>query len=126
MDEFEHMAKRQRKWMLYLLGIFLIGAIITPFERVFLGLALGHTVSYYSLRLLHNRTKTFGQAAIEGRKILGLGTFLRLMGVAIAIFIALRFEHKIHTISVVLGLITLYIVLIIDYTIYAIQQSNSK
>lgn len=126
MIEFEHMAERQRKWMLYLLLIFLIGAFITPYKRVFLGLLLGHVVSYYGLRLLHNRAKAFGEAVVQDKRIYGLGTFLRLVGAAIAIIIAVNLEHKVHIIGVVFGLITSYVVLIVDYTIYFARQSNNK
>lgn len=124
MVEYERMAERQRKWMLYLLLIFFVGAMLLPYKRVILGLLLGHVVSYYSLRLLHNRAKAFGEAIVEEKRSLGLGTFLRLLGAALAIIIAMKFEHKIHIIAVVFGLITSYIVIVADYTIYSIRQQK--
>src|SRR5690625_7955633 len=73
MEEFARMEIRQRKWMLYLLAIFLFGAAITPYERFFLGLLVGHVVSYYGLRLLQNRAKAFGRLAVDGKRTSGLG-----------------------------------------------------
>lgn len=126
MEDFERMEVRQRKWMLYLLAIFLLGAAVTPYERFFLGLLLGHVVSYYGLRLLHNRAKAFSQAIIDEKRTTGLGTFFRLIGAGVAIGLALKFQEKIHIIGVVFGLTTSYIVMIVDYTIDAIHQSKVK
>lgn len=114
MVDYERMAKRQQKWMLYLLIIFLLGALLTPYEHIFLGLLLGHVVSYYGLRLLHNRGKAYGKAIVEDGRPPGLGTFLRLVGAAIAILIAIKFEHKVHLIAVVCGLMTSYVVMLVD------------
>src|SRR5690625_4773366 len=124
MEEFARMEIRQRKWMLYLLAIFLFGAAITPYERFFLGLLVGHVVSYYGLRLLQNRAIAFGRLAVDGKRTSGLGTFFRLIGAGVAIWLALKYEEKIHIIGVVLGLTTSYVVMIIDYTIYSIRQSK--
>src|SRR5699024_872234 len=121
MEDFARMEVRQRKWMLYLLAIFILGAAITPYDRFFLGLALGHIVSYYGLRLLHNRAKAFTDAIIEEKRSLGLGTFLRLIGAGLAVWLALKYEHKIHIIGVVLGLTTSYIVMMIDYAYESIR-----
>lgn len=124
MEEFVRMEVRQRKWMLYLLAIFIFCAAITPYDRFFLGLTVGHVVSYYGLRLLHNRAKAFSQAIIEEKRVTGLGTFLRLIGAGLAVWLAMKYEHKLHIIGVVLGLTTSYFVIILDFTIRSIHQSK--
>lgn len=126
MEEFVRMEVRQRKWMLYLLAIFILGATVTPYDRFFLGLAFGHLVSYYGLRILHNRAKAFSEAVIHEKRTSGLGSFLRLIGAGLAVWLALKFDHKVHIIGVVLGLTTSYLVMIVDYTIYSIRQSKVK
>lgn len=122
MDEYEQMVGNQRRWMLYLLGLFLIGAFITPFQRVFMGLMLGHVVSYYSLRLLHRNITRFGKAVLGEGSTVGLGTFLRLISAGIAIFIALKFEEEFHLIAVVIGLLTSYVVMFIDVTLRTVKN----
>src|SRR5690625_5931287 len=95
-----------------------------PLRTFFLGILVGHVVSYYGLRLLQNRAKAFGRLAVDGKRTSGLGTFFRLIGAGVAIWLALKYEEKIHIIGVVLGLTTSYVVMIIDYTIYSIRQSK--
>src|SRR5690625_2941631 len=111
-EDIARMERRQLKWMLYLLAIFLFGGAITPYERFFLGLLVRHVVSYYGLRLLQNRAKAFGRLAVDGKRTPGLGTFFRLIGAGVAIWLALKYEEKIHIIGVVLGLTTSYVVMI--------------
>lgn len=41
MFEFDSMVARQRKWMLYFLALFVLGAGFLPYTRVFNGLVLG-------------------------------------------------------------------------------------
>src|SRR5699024_4312318 len=99
---------------------------VTPHERVFLGLLLGHVVSYYGLRLLHRRANAFGKAVAEKGKPPGLGTFFRLIGVAVAIGIALKWDHKFNLIAVILGLMTSHIVILIETFYSSIRQTREK
>lgn len=117
MEEYERLVESQRKWMLYLLVFFLIGASVTSYQRIFLSLLLGYVVGYYSLRFLQSRIKAFGRAVVERGSSAHLGTFIRLAGIAVVVIISLRYPEKIHLISVVIGLAIAYLILFIDFTI---------
>jgi len=116
MEEFDRLVTFQRTWMLYLLAIFIIGASVTSYERIFISLLFGYVVGYYSLRFLQSRIRAYGQTVIEKGSGANLGTFIRLGGVAVVVMISLRFPEKIHLISVVIGLALSYLILFINFT----------
>ena len=122
MSQYEKMTIRQRKWMLYLLSILVLGAGFTPYPRIFLGLLLGSAVSFYNLWLLQRKTKKFGQAAAEQGSVLGIGTFSRLAAAALAVLITLRFEEHFHIIAVVVGLGTSYVIIMLDYLLFTMKE----
>ncbi|MFA1822702.1 ATP synthase subunit I [Virgibacillus oceani] len=122
MSQYEKMTIRQRKWMLYLLSILVLGAGFTPYPRAFFGLLLGSAVSFYNLWLLQRKTKKFAIAAAEQGSVLGIGTFSRLAAAALAVLIALRFEEHFHMIAVVVGLGTSYIIIMLDYLLFTLKE----
>ncbi|MFD1852178.1 ATP synthase subunit I [Oceanobacillus bengalensis] len=127
MSEYDLMVRRQRKWMLYLLAIFVVGVGFTSYTRIFYGLLLGTTVSFYNLWLLQHKTKAFGKAVAEqGKARGGLGTFSRLAAAVLAVLIALRFEETFHIIAVVIGIVTSYFVLALDGIVQFITHSKKK
>lgn len=115
MPEYEHMVNRQRKWMFYLLAILVLGAAFSPYPNFFNGLLLGSVISFYILWNLQQKIKRFGEAAAENRKIWGIGTFTRMASAGLAVLIALKFEVYFNLIGVIIGLVTCYIVIIIDF-----------
>ncbi|MBM7571284.1 ATP synthase subunit I [Aquibacillus albus] len=118
MKQYEKMIARQRKWMFYLLAIIVLGAGFTPYPRIFLGLLLGAVLSFYNLWLMQRKIKQFGQVIVENSPLKGIGTFSRMATAALAVLIALRFEDYFHMIAVVIGLMTAYIVIMIDFAIF--------
>ncbi|RDY72310.1 ATP synthase subunit I [Halobacillus sp. SY10] len=115
MQGYQQMMTRQRKWMFYLLAIFVLGWGITPWQPIFLGLLLGSALSFYNLWLMQRKIRKLGEASADNRSVRGIGTFTRLASGALAVVIALQFEEYFHLISVVLGLMAAYIVILIDY-----------
>jgi len=126
MEEYERLVERQRKWMLYLLVFFLIGASITSHQRIFLSLLLGYVVGYYSLRFLQSRIKAFGRAVVEKGSSANLGTFIRLGGIAVVAVMALRFPEKVHLLSVIAGIGIAYVILFFDFTLQAIAADKES
>ncbi len=127
MQVFDQMVERQRKWMLYILVVFILLAAGLPVHRpLFLGLLLGSVISYYGMRLLQNRLRVFGRTAVESGKAKGLGTMFRLLGAVAAVFLAFYLEEKVNYYGVVAGLATAYVVLIIDASIYFIWKDVKK
>ncbi|WP_082232670.1 ATP synthase subunit I [Halobacillus massiliensis] len=115
MEEYQQMMTRQRKWMFYLLAILVLGWGLTPWQPIFLGLLLGSTISFYNLWLMQKKITKFGETSTTDKPKRGLGTLTRMATAALAVVITLQFEEHFHLISVVLGLMTAYFVILIDY-----------
>lgn len=115
MPEFQTMFARQRKWMFFLLSFYVLGWGFTAQQSIFLGLILGTSLSLFNLWLMARKIDKFGQAAAEGRQIRSLGSFSRMATGALAIVITMRYPDQFHLISVVIGLMTSYIVIMIDF-----------
>lgn len=118
MTDYKRMVNRQRKGMLYLLAIFVLGAGFTPYTRVFLGLILGGVVSFYNLYLLQRKTDEFSDVVLGGKRLRGVGMISRFAAVALAIVISIRFEAQFEIIAVVIGLMTSLVVIIIDFIFF--------
>ena len=127
MFEFDSMVGRQRKWMLYLLALFVLGAGFLPYTRVFNGLVLGGVISFYNLWLLQQKTKQFGDNVAESGEVKsGLGTFSRMAAAVLAVFIATRFEENFHVIAVVIGLVSSYLVMGLDGIVRMISMRRDR
>ncbi|MFC4024965.1 ATP synthase subunit I [Oceanobacillus longus] len=125
MSEYDKMVTRQRKWMLFLLAIIVIGSGFSSYNQVFNGLLLGGAVSFYNLWLLQHKTKALGKAIAETGKVRGgLGTFSRLAATILAVLIALRFNETFHIIAVVFGIISSYIVIGLDVGMRLIKNKE--
>jgi ATP synthase protein I len=111
----ENQYARQRKWMFYLLAILVLGAGFTPYLQVFLGLLLGSAVSFYNLYLLQKKTIEFTEAVAKSEKPRGIGMISRFAAASLAIIIALRYEEYFDVIAVIIGLMTSYLVIMIDF-----------
>lgn len=122
MQQYVKMVTRQRKWMLYLLALLVLGAGFTPYLSIFLGLLLGTVVSFYNLWILQKKVYDFGEAVANKQSAKGLGTVSRLAAVAFAVIITLRFEDYFHVIAVIIGLMTSYIVIIIDFMVFRFKD----
>ncbi|MGI8316617.1 ATP synthase subunit I [Halobacillus mangrovi] len=121
MIDYQQMISRQRKWMFYLLALLVLGWGVTPWKPVFLGLLLGTILSFYNLWTMQRKISKLGEHSTDidtsksKKRKPNIGTFTRLATGALAAVIALQFEEHFHIISVVLGLMTAYFVIFIDY-----------
>ncbi|WP_026570772.1 MULTISPECIES: ATP synthase subunit I [Sediminibacillus] len=122
MQQYEYMITRQRKWMFYLLALLVLGSAFTPYPRIFLGLLLGTVIGFYNLWLMQRKIQQLGKAAAEQRSTKGIGTFSRLAAAAAAVLIALQFEEYFHLIGVLIGLMTVYVVIMIDFAIFRVKD----
>jgi len=126
MSSYEQMALRQRRWMLFLLAVFVIGAGFTPYKRVFLGLILGSAFSFYNLWLLQKRVRLFGDALERKEKPAGLGSAARFAAAVAAIIIAGQYDEYFNVIAVIIGLATSYLVTVADFLIFQLHKSEKK
>lgn len=126
MPEFMQMYNRQRKWLFYLLSIYVLGWGFTHYQTVFLGLILGTAFSYFNLWLMVREMKKFDKTITSGKKVRSLGSFSRMASAAISVLITLKYPQYFQIISVILGLMTIYIVIMIDYLFHSFNAHKTK
>ncbi|MFE8698065.1 ATP synthase subunit I [Cytobacillus sp. FJAT-53684] len=115
MPEFKTTFVRQRKYIFLLLSIYVLGWGFTSYQSIFLGLILGTSLSLFNLWLIVRKTQRFGDAVVRGEKVRSLGTITRMASALLAVMLALEYPKELHLVSVVFGLMTSYIVIMIDY-----------
>lgn len=126
MNEFSTMANRQRKWMLYLLAISVLGWGFSDYKQIFAGLILGLAVGFYNLFLLHKKVDVIGEKAAKNQTARSFGTLSRFAGAALVAVISLRFPEHFHILASVMGLMAGYIVIMIDFIFYLKETSTTK
>lgn len=124
MDVYDKMVKVQRKWMLIFLAILVIGLVVLPYKQILLGLLLGSIVSVFNMWFLQSRVKRFGEAIAGGKSVVGLGTFMRMLTSVLAIAIALRFDQLFHIYATVIGLVSSYLIMMIEAFIRSAIEAN--
>jgi ATP synthase protein I len=125
MPELQQLFNRHRTFMLYLLSLLVLGWGFTPYHSIFLGLILGTSISLLNHWLMMRKTKRFSDAVVNERPVRSLGTITRMGTAVIASLIALRYPDTFHFLSVILGLMTSYVVIMIDFVILTIQSHKS-
>jgi ATP synthase protein I len=115
MPELKVMFSRQRRWMFLLLSIYVLGWGFTSYQSIFLGLIFGTSLSLFNLWFMLRKMGQFDQAVSQGKKIRSMGSFSRFATAALAVIVSMRYPEQLHLISVVVGLMTSYIVIIIDF-----------
>ncbi|MEQ6377001.1 ATP synthase subunit I [Bacillaceae bacterium S4-13-56] len=120
------MVSRQRKFMLFLLAFLVVGWGFTPYQYFFLSILIGAILSFYNLWLLQRKIDKLGEAIEYGRTARSLGTFTRLAAAALAVMIAIEFEDQLSIIGIVIGLMTSYLVIMIEFFLQIIQSSDRK
>ena len=68
MQELDKMFHRQRKYMVYLLGIYVLGVILTTYDKIFQGLILGTIFSLFIFWSMVQKNKKFSEAVAAGKK----------------------------------------------------------
>ncbi|WP_316570567.1 ATP synthase subunit I [Neobacillus sp. YIM B06451] len=106
---------RVRRYLYFLLSLYVLGWGFTAHKSIFAGLVLGTACSLFNLWLMVRKTDKFGDAVMKGKKVRSLGSFNRMATAALAAIIALKYPDQFHLISVVVGLMTSYIVIMIDF-----------
>ncbi|MBA2874475.1 ATP synthase subunit I [Thermaerobacillus caldiproteolyticus] len=124
MEKFQQMFLRQQKYIFYLLSLYTLGWGFTEYKTLFLSLILGTVVSLFMLWSLVRKIEKFGRAVAHGKKVRSIGTFSRLAAAALAAAIAIQYPQYFSIVPVVLGLMTSYIVIIIDFLLQKFQKNG--
>lgn len=119
---------RTKKYLYFFLAICALGWGFTPYHPTFLGLFLGSSVSLFNFWLLVRRAHAFDKAIETSGKIHGIGTLSRMASSVAVMLIAVEFPQKVHLISVVIGLMTAYIVIMADYLLqhFILHKNGEK
>ncbi|GIN69747.1 ATP synthase protein I [Bacillus sp. J14TS2] len=120
MSEIQQLFIRHCKYMLYFLAIYVLGWGFTEYKTIFMGLILGTVVSLYNHWNLYRKTKRLGLAVTEGKKVYGMGMLIRMAAVILAVYVAMEFPDVFHLGSVIIGIVTAYAVIMIDFMIQQI------
>lgn len=126
MDDLQQLFNRHRKYILYLLAIFVLGWGFTPYQSIFMGLILGTAISFFNLWMMVRRMDKFGEAVLAGRKMRSLGTLSRMAAAILAVFIAMQYPENFNLISVIIGLMTSYLVIVIDALISILFRRDKQ
>ncbi|WP_409303217.1 ATP synthase subunit I [Peribacillus sp. SCS-155] len=122
MPELEVMFTRQRKYIMFLLALYLLGGAVTPYHSIFYGLILGTAFSLFNFWSMVRKNRKFSEAVSAGKKVKSLGSLTRLTIGALAAVIALRYPEHFNIVSVVIGLMTAYVVIMIDYFVQNLRR----
>ncbi|RFU62327.1 ATP synthase subunit I [Peribacillus glennii] len=126
MPELQSMFKRQRTYIMFLLVLYVLGAGFTPYYTIFMGLILGTGFSLFNLWSLVRKNRKFSEAVAANEKAKSLGTLTRIAIGALAAVVALRYPEHFHVVSMVIGLMTAYVVIIIDFFIQNLRREKKE
>lgn len=113
MSNYKTMAKRQRRWMLIIIGLIMVLTLFMPNKHFPQGILLGSAVSYYNLWILQRRANVFGKSAAKSGQRKGLRTASRFAAAALGAMIAIRYDLSV--VGFMIGLIISYPVIVIDF-----------
>lgn len=121
MLELQQLYERIRKYLYYLLALFVLGWGFTYYQAVFLGLILGTSLGFFNLRILMKRTNRFGEAVVEGKKMRSLGMLTRMAIAVIGTAVVLWYPVHFNLIGFVVGLMIPYAVILLDFFVQAFR-----
>jgi ATP synthase protein I len=110
--------QRSRSYIFFLLSLYVLGWGFTSYKSIFLGLILGTTLGLFNLWLLAKKMDKFGDAVASGGRVPSLGLLSRMATAVLAVMIAVEYPDFFHLYSVILGIVTPYIVIMIDFFLH--------
>ncbi|MDQ0154308.1 ATP synthase subunit I [Robertmurraya andreesenii] len=107
--------QQHQRYIFFLLSFYVLGWGFTSYKTIFLGLVLGTALGLFNMWLLARKVDRFGDAVIRGEKVRSLGMISRMATAILAVVIALEYSNLFHLYSVILGLMTPYFVIMINF-----------
>jgi ATP synthase protein I len=114
MEDYVVLTKRYSVYTVFFIAIFISLALLTSYQSIFWGLALGSIISLSNLLSTYFQVKRLGESLEIGRAKLSLGTLFRFALVIGAVYIALHYPGLFDLISVVIGLMLTNIIILIN------------
>lgn len=125
MDDPKLTFSRQRKYLLFILAVYVLGYGLTAYKTVFRRI-LGTVFSLFNFLLLVRRMNAFDRAVVKGKSIRSLGSAARWCNAILAVAVAYKNPEYFHMASTVIGLMTIYPVIMIDSFIQLKRSSMEE
>lgn len=124
MSDIKPIYQKQRRILFFLLSFYVLGWGFTTYETIFLGLIFGTSLGLFNMWLLARRVDKFGDKVLKGEKVRSLGMMTRMASGILAVMIALEYPDYLHLYSVILGLMTPYFVIMIEFFKQAVHSDK--
>ncbi|TCS83410.1 ATP synthase subunit I [Tepidibacillus fermentans] len=130
MDDFKQRILRIIRYTLFLLSFFIIG-MLTPYSKMFSGLALGTFVSLLNTIYTAWKVNKIGEFAVSAKNHLRRrphfsGMLTRFANSILAVMLVYQYPQHIHLISTLFGLFVTQIVTIVDGIINTKREKENK
>lgn len=126
MQDLLRMHVRYQKYILYIMSLAVLGWGFTAYKAIFLGFILGTLFSCFNLWNLVRKIDRFGKYVVQGKNVRSIGMFTRMAAAVLAVVIAEKYSDYFQLISVIVGLMTSYFVIMIDMFIQTIRKKLSS
>ncbi|MEF7556648.1 ATP synthase subunit I [Bacillus thuringiensis] len=119
------MALRSFNIQIYcLLGVMLLGWLVTPFRAQFVGMGIGLLVSMYCAWILRRRIEKFGDSIIKKEKAPMLGMMNRFAAAILGAIIMYEIEHREYMWTFAAGIMGGYFLVIINLGYYSMRDGK--
>ncbi|HDR7281872.1 MULTISPECIES: ATP synthase subunit I [Bacillus cereus group] len=119
------MALRSFNMQIYcLLGVMLLGWLMTPFRAQFVGISIGLLVSMYCAWILGRRIGKFGNSIVKKEKAPMLGMMNRFAAAILGAIIMYEIEHREYMWTFAAGIMSGYFLVIINLGYYSMRDAK--
>ncbi|GAB6427488.1 ATP synthase subunit I [Bacillus cereus] len=119
------MALRSFNIQIYcLLGVMLLGWLMTPFRAQFVGISIGLLVSMYCAWILGRRIEKFGDSIVKKEKAPMLGMIKRFAAAILGAIIMYEIEHREYMWTFAAGIMGGYFLVIINLGYYSMREEK--
>ncbi|MEZ2323071.1 ATP synthase subunit I [Bacillus tropicus] len=121
------MALRSFNIQIYcLLGVMLLGWLMTPFRAQFVGISIGLIVSMYCAWILGRRIEKFGNSIVKKEKAPMLGMMNRFAAAILGSIIMYEIEHREYMWTFAAGIMGGYFLVIINLGYYSMMDEKEE
>ncbi|HDR7782032.1 TPA: ATP synthase subunit I [Bacillus wiedmannii] len=107
-----------------LLGVMLLGWLLTPFSAQFVGISVGLLVSMYCTWILGRRIEKFGNSIVQKEKAPMLGMMNRFAAAILGAVIMYEIEHREYMWTFAAGIMGGYFLVIINLGYYSMRDAE--
>lgn len=121
------MALRSFNIQIYcLLGVMLLGWLMTPFRAQFVGISIGLIVSMYCAWILGRSIEKFGNSIVKKEKAPMLGMMNRFAAAILGAIIMYEIEHREYMWTFAAGIMGGYFLVIVNLGYYSMRDEKEE